>query len=168
MKWFEIIKTCVLQQNKCTKSPNVNIIQTCLVLSSTNHRVHFSKTLICHPSPDGRTLSTGSNDKLINIWKLSGRLVFPYQSDISTNDLEEKEVPHEFICPITQDVMKWPVRCSGEKERKNERKIIVKNGELRTWFEKLEFFPLKKFIHYCARQFASLRMQVEGLQKGLR
>ena len=78
--------------------------------------------MLCDPSPDGRTLSTGSNDKLINIWKLSGRLVFPYQSDISANELEEeKEVPHEFICPITQDVMKWPVGCSGEKASKKEK-----------------------------------------------
>jgi hypothetical protein len=64
-------------------------------------------------------LATGSNDKLINIWKLSGNLVNPpdfsdnLKTDISVGD-EENDIPFEFLCPITQDIMKFPVRCSGE------------------------------------------------------
>lgn len=29
--------------------------------------------------------------------------------------VEDVETPHEFLCPITHEVMKEPVRCSGKE-----------------------------------------------------
>lgn len=84
----------------------------------------------------GTLVSTGSNDKSINVWKLSGALHDPSPSAplvnqgqiananmidaqrllirnhrISKNDVTDVP-PEEFICPITQDVMRNPVLCS--------------------------------------------------------
>ena len=99
-------------------------------------------------SPNGRSLATGSNDKLINIWKLSGHLVNPpdfsdnLKNDISAAREEESDIPFEFMCPITQDIMKFPVGCSGEeilrkiysKKYEKERNVEKCNIEAK-WFE---------------------------------
>ena len=73
---------------------------------------------------DGWTLVSGSNDKLINIWKLSGHLTDPpYSPDsltgvnasASDEDASSSDIPFELMCPITQDIMRNPVKCSGRR-----------------------------------------------------
>ena len=62
-------------------------------------------------------LATGSNDKSIHVWAInesitgtsgcsSGLLV--RRDSVLSND----SINCDFICPITQDVMKYPVKCS--------------------------------------------------------
>lgn len=29
-------------------------------------------------------------------------------------NIDESEIPHEFLCPITHEIMKEPVQCSGK------------------------------------------------------
>lgn len=31
-----------------------------------------------------------------------------------TENIDESEIPHEFLCPITHEIMKEPVQCSGK------------------------------------------------------
>lgn len=31
-----------------------------------------------------------------------------------TESIDESEIPHEFLCPITHEIMKEPVQCSGK------------------------------------------------------
>ena len=33
--------------------------------------------------------------------------------------MDEAEIPHEFFCPITHELMKEPVKCSGILEKNN-------------------------------------------------
>ena len=86
-------------------------------LSVLNQTCEFS-------SFNGRTLVSGSNDKLINIWKLSGHLTDPpYYPDsltgvnasVSDEDASSSDIPFELMCPITQDIMRNPVKCSGRR-----------------------------------------------------
>ena len=65
-------------------------------------------------------LATGSNDKSIHIWLLKGSILNPHnalenaferRASILSND-SNSSTNCDFICPITQDVMKYPVMCS--------------------------------------------------------
>lgn len=35
--------------------------------------------------------------------------------------VEDVDVPHEFLCPITHEIMREPVQCSGKKKKKKKR-----------------------------------------------
>ena len=56
---------------------------------------------------------TGSNDKMINIWTLCGCLTDLPPSPDFNNGNESDVIPYEYMCPITQDIMRNPVKCSG-------------------------------------------------------
>lgn len=35
------------------------------------------------------------------------------------DDIEDVDIPHEFLCPITHEIMREPVKCSGKKNYYN-------------------------------------------------
>lgn len=38
-------------------------------------------------------------------------------------NIDESEIPHEFLCPITHEIMKEPVQCSGKKKKKKTNQV---------------------------------------------
>ncbi len=54
--------------------------------------------------------------------KLSGHLTHPpngpdsSSADASIDDKNKNDIPFELMCPITQDIMRNPVRCSGNQQ----------------------------------------------------
>ena len=65
---------------------------------------HQRYVICCSFSPDGKRVATGSNDKTVNVWSIEG-LLKPTESS-------QDSVQSEFVCPITQDLMRNPVKCS--------------------------------------------------------
>ena len=62
-------------------------------------------------------LITGSNDKSIIIWSIkesNASVIDAHQAMGNRNDSVDsnESINCDFICPITQDVMRFPVRCS--------------------------------------------------------
>lgn len=83
---------------------------------------------------DSTIIATGSNDKTVQIWDLTGS--FTLDSHI-TNGLKsllfsltqkDIDVPEDFICPITHEIMTDPVMC--EDGFTYERSAIIE------WFAK--------------------------------
>lgn len=62
-------------------------------------------------------LVTGSNDKSIIVWSIkesNDQVAHTYQAsmDRKTSTTSNDSINCDFICPITQDVMRYPVKCS--------------------------------------------------------
>ncbi|XP_070502999.1 WD repeat, SAM and U-box domain-containing protein 1-like [Chironomus tepperi] len=83
---------------------------------------------------DSTILASGSNDKQVHIWDLTGS--FTLDSHISnglrsllmTLQLSDQDVPMDFVCPITSEIMTDPVIL--EDGFSYERQAIL------TWFSK--------------------------------
>jgi WD40 repeat protein len=66
---------------------------------------------------DSTIVASGSNDKEVHIWDLTGS--YTLDSHISNGlkslllnlHINEKEIPSEWICPITSEIMTDPVLC---------------------------------------------------------
>lgn len=89
---------------------------------------------IFFPQLDSTVIASGSNDKSIHIWDVTSSLSL--DSHI-TNGLKsllfsltknELDVPEDFICPITYEIMTDPVMC--EDGFSYERAAIME------WFDK--------------------------------
>ena len=90
----------------------------------SNSHAHFSfisghsrYVSSCAFNREENLLVTGSNDKSIIVWSINesnNQEVLAYKGDmdrkgsISSND----SINCDFICPITQDLMRYPVKCS--------------------------------------------------------
>ncbi len=90
-----------------------------------NLQGHCLKTLAEHSryvntlavNVDSTILATGSNDREVHIWDFTGS--FTLDSHLSNGlkslllnlDINEKEIPSEWICPITSEIMEDPVIC---------------------------------------------------------
>lgn len=63
---------------------------------------------------DSSILASGSNDRTIIIWDLTGALslnshISDIRSLLFAFSVNQKDIPQEFICPITHEIMKNPV-----------------------------------------------------------
>ncbi|KAG5670890.1 hypothetical protein PVAND_001122 [Polypedilum vanderplanki] len=83
---------------------------------------------------DSTILASGSNDKQVHIWDLTGS--FTLDSHISNGlksllmslQINEKDVPMDFVCPITSEIMTDPVLC--------EDGFSYERSAIETWFAK--------------------------------
>lgn len=83
---------------------------------------------------DSTILASGSNDKQVHIWDLTG--AFTLDSHLSNGlkslllnlQINENEVPIEWICPITSEIMSDPVIC--------EDGFTYERNAINTWFAK--------------------------------
>ena len=70
----------------------------------------------CTFNDDETLLATGSNDKSIQVWSIKDSIMSKVdiisplmrRDSIQSNDA----MNCGFVCPITQDVMRYPVKCS--------------------------------------------------------
>lgn len=47
-------------------------------------------------------------------------------------NIDESEIPHEFLCPITHEIMKEPVQCSGKNTTQRSVILLEKYFEVPT------------------------------------
>ena len=78
---------------------------------------HSRYVSCCAFNKDEDRLVTGSNDKSILIWSIkesTASIVGAYQANFYRRDSANSNdsINCDFICPITQDVMRCPVKCS--------------------------------------------------------
>jgi hypothetical protein len=79
-------------------------------------------------------MASGSNDKKVNIYDLTGS--FTLDSHISNGlksllmslQMHDKDVPMEFVCPITSEIMSDPVLCSDG--------FNYERNAIETWFSR--------------------------------
>lgn len=45
-------------------------------------------------------------------------------------NIDESEIPHEFLCPITHEIMKEPVQCSGKNIMQRSVSLLEKYFEI--------------------------------------
>lgn len=84
-------------------------------------RGHTRYVTCCAFSSDSRYFATGSNDKSVIMWKICDVLDYGYRTSPDRLDIgdykqvaDDADVPNEFLCPITHEVMKDPViACDG-------------------------------------------------------
>ena len=71
--------------------------------------------ICCAFSPNGRLVASGSNDRSFNVWSIAGLLDlrdYDATSQSGGPDGSNDEEDISMVCPITQDLMRNPVRCS--------------------------------------------------------
>ena len=71
--------------------------------------------ICCAFSPNGRLVASGSNDRSFNVWSIAGLLDlrdYDATSQSGGADGSNDEEDISMVCPITQDLMRNPVRCS--------------------------------------------------------
>ena len=78
---------------------------------------HARYVSCCAFNSDGAILATGSNDKSIQIWALKGHILDACYGTTTDKAIKRdvsilSDSSSDFTCPITQDVMKYPVMCS--------------------------------------------------------
>lgn len=86
----------------------------CLRVLENHHRY----VICCSIGPDGKFVVSGSNDRSLNIWNVEGLTQTQWLDDQERGldvdeDLKSPDLNNEFFCPITQDYMRNPVKCSG-------------------------------------------------------
>ena len=79
-----------------------------LIFLSFNSRY----VICCAFSPNGRLVASGSNDRSFNVWSIAGILdLHDYDSSSQSGpDVGDDDIG--MVCPITQDLMRNPDRCS--------------------------------------------------------
>lgn len=95
---------------------------------------------------DSTILASGSNDKEVHIWDLTGS--FTLDSHLSNGlkslllnlQLHEKDVPMEWICPITSEILSDPVIC--------EDGFTYERSAITTWFSRdKRTSPMTNMVH---------------------
>lgn len=64
-------------------------------------------------------VASGSNDRTVIVWDLTGKLtlnsdIVDVKSALFSLATRQTDIPLEFICPITHEVMRDPVTAEGE------------------------------------------------------
>ena len=91
-----------------------SILELILLFCISGHTRYVS---CCAFNYEEDRLITGSNDKSIIIWSIkesSASVIDAHQAMGNRNDSidSNESINCDFICPITQDVMRFPVKCS--------------------------------------------------------
>lgn len=76
----------------------------------------YVNTVSCNS--DSTIIASGSNDRTVIIWDLSGKHTLDSNMVDATSALfnlasNHVDIPLEFLCPITHELMKVPVQASG-------------------------------------------------------
>ena len=63
--------------------------------------------ICCAFSHNACLIASGSNDKSFNVWSIDGLF-----ESRRRHSMDQEHVSDNFVCPITQDIMRNPVKCS--------------------------------------------------------
>lgn len=117
IKFWDLQGNCLKtlsEHSRYVNSIAINVINLIYFIIIGINIIDFIDTFL---KADSTILASGGNDKQVHIWDLTGS--FTLDSHISnglkslllTLQVNELDVPMEFVCPITSEIMSDPVLC---------------------------------------------------------
>ncbi|KZC07174.1 WD repeat, SAM and U-box domain-containing protein 1 [Dufourea novaeangliae] len=83
-------------------------------LTKRARTIHLTGRLLLNASEDEltRNLQIEQDEHAVEIFKTQLYWLKREDNNVIETPIDDSEIPHEFLCPITHEIMKEPVRCS--------------------------------------------------------